>query len=82
MKGSKKEGGIVVIVDDYGNPQRVSNTYLYDLTFNSGHKLQFRADTWQPTGGMLKFNRNQPVGMDYSKYVQKNQQLIKPITFN
>lgn len=82
MKGSKTRGGSTVIVDDYGIPRRVLVDYLYDLTFNSGHKLQFRADVWQPTGGMLKFNRNQSVGMDYSKFVQQKQQLIKPITFN
>lgn len=76
------DDGCVVIVDDYGESRRMDVDELYDLTFNSDHKLRFRANSWQSTGGMLKFNRNREVAMNYSQFVTPTQPtLIKPFKF-
>lgn len=71
-----------VLTDDYGKKQTKNAEELYELTFNSGHKLQFRPELWQSMGGMTKFNRNQPVGMNFSQFViQAEPKLIKPFKF-
>lgn len=53
----KETNGKVTIVDDYGNSKRMSVEDLYNLTFNSGVKLEPRGEYDMYCGGMQRVNR-------------------------
>lgn len=82
----------VRIVDDFGKPKRVTVDDLYELTFNSGHKLNPRGDYYVYKGGMIKGLRNSiPEVVESEKYIELDfynalkgsaNQLIKPFTIN
>lgn len=55
MKQDKKKR--VTIVDDYGNPQKISIDDIFELTFNSGNALEPRGEWDMYCGGMQRVNR-------------------------
>ena len=49
--------GAVRVVDDYGNPRSIKVADLYNLTFNSGNKLEPRGEYEMYCSGMVRANR-------------------------
>lgn len=88
------DDGNVRIVNDYGEPTRISPEEAYNLTFNSGHKLNPRGDYDVYKSGMIKGMRNSKAGLTkhkeeqfieinfYDALKRSSTDLIKPFTIN
>lgn len=83
----------IKIVDDFGKPTRVNVDDLYELTFNSGYKLNPRGDDEVYISGMYKGMRNsiaevvakkdeEYVTLNFYEMAMGSKEFIKPFTIN
>lgn len=76
-------GNRVQLTDDYGTRGYVKVDELFANTFNRGHKLEPRADSWVSMNNMSRINRNYDLKLNFDQYLPhphppKVERLLKP----